>query len=143
METTGYNGCINMGDGATPEVFTPIASVSNITVPDESAPSIDTSHLKTLSNVRTFIGGMIDGGSITFTMHFLPKDASHDYLTGIRSNLGKNVNFQIEFPDVDNTVYGFNAVVTNVGGETLGLDELIQSNVTLKISGPTDHDVTP
>lgn len=140
--TTGKIGLgvvIKMGDGAGSEVFTAIANVADISGPNTTMETVDTTHLGSTGGYREFLAHLKDGGEITLTCHFDPNHATHDDASGLRSKFDNRTltNFQIDmsaaFSTGDNQI-DFAAYVTSLGN-SFAVDNVISMDVTLKVSG--------
>lgn len=94
----GYGAAFGIGDGASPEVFTDIAEVFNITPPSETIDIIDATHMKSPGRRREFIPGLIDTGEMSLEMNFIPGGTAE---TALDAEIGKLVttNYRITFPD--------------------------------------------
>lgn len=66
---------LQMSDGASPPVFTTIASIVSITGPSISADTIDVTNMDSPGGWKEFIAGLIEGGEIGVEA-FLVADAS-------------------------------------------------------------------
>ena len=128
-----------MGDGAQSEGFDAIAEVMDITGPEMSREAIDTtSHNRT--GWTSYIGGIKDGGTITFDINMRPAFAQHDGRTGLLKAFedGEARNYQIEFPDdtnaSDNTVWQVSAIVTGLS-PNLPVRGAVMASVTLQVTG--------
>ena len=122
---------IQRGDGASPEVFTAIPEVTEISGPTGSANEIDVTDLS--SSAKEFRMGLADEGEITLNMAFIPANAVHAALRTARAarTLG---NFQLVFTDSPATTWSFGAYVMTVPLSN-SVDEVTRGNVTLRISG--------
>lgn len=139
--TTGgvaaYGTLLLRGDAATPEVFTEIAEVTNISGPNWALDALDmTSHSS--SGDREFVGGLIDGGEITLELNFIPTDGTQDMTTGVLADLIARTqhNYQLQFSDslLDPTVYEFVAFPTAFEPGS-AVDGKLSGSVTFKVTG--------
>src|SRR5262245_23844560 len=62
---------------ASPEEFTTIANMGDITGPSTSLAEVETTSHSTAQPHRTFIPALIDDGTISFPCHFNPSDPTH------------------------------------------------------------------
>lgn len=126
---------LQMGDGAPTEAFATIAEVRDISGPGLSLNAIDvTAH--TPEGWHEFIGGLLDGGEVTFDINWVPSDATHDVTTGLVANmLARSVdNYQLVLPDAANTTWRFAALVTGFEPSE-PVDDALTASVTLRITG--------
>lgn len=97
---TGLGIIIGYGDGASPEVFTPVAEIKGVSGPSISKNMIEATHSQSLEGWAEFIGGILTAGEVTFEANFLPLDASQDEATGVLGIVQERVNrnWQILIP---------------------------------------------
>lgn len=122
---------IAIGDGASPEVFTTINDVTDISGPDGGASEIDTTDLS--STAKEFRLGLIDNGNVSMAMNFQPKDTQHALLR-TKSISGVQANYRITFTDSPATTWTFAAFVKGVPINN-SVDGVTTANVTLRITG--------
>ena len=117
--------------------FTAIAEINDITGPNMSRDTIDTTSLDTTGGYRTFIGGFRDVGEIQLEMNFT-LDGYDDLKLDFEDDDPRD--YQIVFPDTGATTFGFSALVTSLGMKLSTADK-ITASVTLKIlmGSVTDH----
>lgn len=129
LETQGL--VLKKGDGASPEVFTAVPEIVDISGPDGSAPEIDATDLSSTS--KEYKIGLKDNGSVTFNMHYIPANTTHAALRTAWSNRTLT-NFQMLFTDSPQTQWSFAAYVQNFS-MSASTDDTIKASVTLRISG--------
>lgn len=94
----GKGTIIFRGDGDSPEVFTRIAEVKDITGPQLSAEQAEATHQLSPSDYREWLPSFLDGGEVGFNCNFLPNDDGQKVLqTDFENRTARN--FRIEFPD--------------------------------------------
>lgn len=127
---------LKIGDGGVPENFSPIAEVVNIGGPSLSLDAIDVTNQSSTNGWKESIGGLLDGGEVTFDINYIPTDTTHDATSGLLSAMQNRTvkNFQLVFPDSGNTTWSFAALVTGFEPSADVSDKLAAS-VTLKITG--------
>ena len=134
-EATAAKGTlIKLGDGASPEVFTTIAEVTNIGGPEIEQDSLDVSHHGV--DYKQFVGGLKDGGEVALELNYLPADGTHNAATGLLKDLNDGVlrTFQLVFTDTSLTTWVFSALVTRFAPGA-PVDGKLGLSVTLKVSG--------
>lgn len=119
------------GDGADPEVFTPVAEIISISGPSGSASVIDTSHLG--STFVEKLMGLPDEGQITFECNFVGGDTAQEGLRTDRTSRTLR-NFKITLTDDPATTLSFSAYVLSLPLNIAVNDKITQS-VTLEVSG--------
>ena len=97
---TGLGIIIGVGDGASPEVFTPFAEIKGVSGPSISKNMIEATHSESPDGWVENIAGLLTAGEVTFEMNFLPLDASQDGATGALAIIQERVNrnYQILIP---------------------------------------------
>jgi hypothetical protein len=100
-----------MGDGAVPEVFAVIAELKSIPIPQAERPRIDVSTHDNAGFTREYVLNMSDLPALTFEINWLPKNATHDHLTGLNhlQITGQEANFKVRLNAAVGT--GTNSVV--------------------------------
>lgn len=132
----GYGTLFKYGDGASPEVFTTVAEVYEISGPSLSREIPDATHMESPDGYREFLGGLKDGGEVTIEANFLPAHASQNASTGVISffDAGERRNYQIVWPTSPTTSWQFAAVVQSVE-PAAPVDDKLNLSVTFKLSG--------
>ena len=128
----GYGSLLKMSDGASPDTFSTIAEVKDINDSDDSEQVEVTNH-SSPSSRREYIGGLIDGGEVTFTCNYIPTNATHSLAAGLRSLVGQSRTFRLEEAGATSGEE-FNAVIVSVS-RALPVDNVMEMQVTLKKSG--------
>ncbi len=101
-----YGSALQLGDGATPEVFTSIAEITELEIFNLSRDSIDVTSHDSADGYKEKIPGMRDAGSLSIKANWLPTNATHDATTGLLSTFNDdlNHNWKIVLPDTLATV---------------------------------------
>ena len=130
-----YGSLLQIGDGATPEVFTAVAEITDLTPPNMARDSIEVTGYSSTSGYREFIAGWRDGGEVSLTANWLPTNATHDDDTGLLEQWDDDDlhNYRIVLPDTLATI-AFSGFLTAFEPE-LPRDEQGKLNCTIKISG--------
>lgn len=133
---SSHDAELQAGDGGSPEAFTRICEILNFNGPNEQAANIDVTSL--CSTAREYIGGLKDGGEVSFDLNFVPGDPMQYQL---RSDLGNGTtrNYKIVIQGGSpSTIISFAAIVTgfNLSGS---VDQQVQAATTLKITGDVNY----
>ena len=136
MAISAFGTLLKIGDGGSPESFTTIAEVTNIGGPSLSLDPIDVTNHSSTGGWKEFIGGLLDGGEVSFEINYDPVGATHDASTGLIADMSARTvrNFQLVFPDTGNTTWSFSALVTAFQPSE-PIDNKLSASVTLKVSG--------
>ncbi len=131
-----YGSTLQLGDGATPEVFTSIAEIVELTPPQMSRDEIDVTSHSSSDGYREFIGGLRDGGEVPFKANWLPSNATHDGTTGVLAqfNSNSNKNWKIVLPNDTGIDIRFVGFVKEFNPD-LPIEEQGQLEGTIKVSG--------
>jgi predicted secreted protein len=110
-----------------------VGGLTGISLPAESRDSLDsTDH--DAAGTRTFLPGLVDGGTVELEGHLIPGDAGQDDL---RDNLngGEPETCTITIPSTPSTIVTFEGFVTAFGGDA-PFDGLGSFSASIKITGP-------
>jgi len=126
---------LGAGETTTTETFTTVAEVRDISGPGLSVGTADVS-AHDGAGWREFVATLKDAGEVTFTLNFVPGNATQSYSAGLIKNLVDKTlrNFQLVFPTASPTTWTFAAYVTNFE-PSAPVDGELSADVTLKISG--------
>jgi len=139
---TGFGALLQRGDGQSPENFITMMGVKSINGPNMTRDTHETSTQAQDSNFKTYIGGMADGGEVSFEANFLPRDDTQGQETGFLSEFDQTScdslrNWRIVLPECAGESEGyfeFNGVVT-AASPTFPMDDIMGMNGTIKVSG--------
>jgi predicted secreted protein len=129
---------LSRGDGAVPEVFTPIAELIDLTTPSMVRDQVEATHTDSPDGFREYIPGLKDGGEFSATVNFIPSDPTQGNNTGGALNDFINEttarNWRITFPGTPAVTWTFKATIT--GYEvTAPLDDRMTLQLTFKVAG--------
>lgn len=113
-------------------ITTAIAEVKGVRGPSLQAGVADVTSFDSANDVREFISTLKDGGTISFTINYIPNAGGTAHQLLVSDMLaGTNQDWRLDFP---NSVYiTFKGIVT--GFEiTAELEQAIQANVTIKLT---------
>lgn len=130
---------LQRGDGETPEVFTTIAEVNDISGPGFALDTIEVTNHDSPEGWEEHIGGILRSGEITYDINYDKESTAH---LGLISDMTGRIkrNFKITFPD--DTEIILTALVT---GFEFGapVEDKLSASVTLKGTGkPTGLEST-
>ena len=128
----GIGTLLKLGDGV--RGFTTITEVTDISGPSMSADSVEYTNHSSPNFTREFKPGLVDPGEVTFTVNWIPDDATHGLTAGLAYLLKnrQSRDFELIFPDT--TKWTFEAFVT--GYEVNApIDDKLSCDITLKVTG--------
>lgn len=130
-----YGSTLQIGDGGTPEVFSDVAEILELTPPSMSRDDIDVTSHQSADGYREFISGLRDGGEVTFKANWLPTNSTHDGATGVLESFNDNANhnWKIILPGSLITI-SFVGFLTAFEPD-LPIEEQAQLSCTIKVSG--------
>lgn len=125
---------LQRGDGATTEIFTTIGEVTNIKGPEEKAPQLDATSFD--STAMEYIAGLADSGEVTFDMNFVGSDAQQQGLrTDLRAGTLRNFKVIVNDHATSPTTVSFAAIVTAAPEIAGGVNQVLKSSCSMKVSG--------
>jgi hypothetical protein len=107
---------LQIGDGATTEVFTTIAEVNDISGPSIETETIETTSHDNVDGYKTYIAGLSDGGEVTFSINYDLTLPTHGAVTGniTLAALNRTIrNFRIVLLEQGGQSWSFRGLVTN------------------------------
>ncbi|CDX26645.1 conserved hypothetical protein [Mesorhizobium plurifarium] len=137
----GLGTKFKVGDGESPEAFTPVVNVTAINLSGRSVEEVDFTHLASTGGFREFRPGFKDPGEIKITCHYNPSDATLNGTTGLEAKLnsGATFNWQIDMSGAgfNYMLYGFGYV--SGGDFTFTGEDPINFEVTIRVSGQIEE----
>lgn len=134
----GLGAQLLKGDGNSPENFLPIMGIKSISFSGFKRDAIDVSDLST-GNWKKMVGGMVDGGTVSFDGNFLPRSASQaGFLEEFdKSSCDSNSNWRINLPECEGESEGYFefAGPATGGGFTIPMDAVMTMSGEITISG--------
>jgi len=134
MDTAiGYGTEFQIGDGASPEVFTKLAEVLSISGPAFAKDAVEVTNMDSPSNFREYTPGMKDPGSISMSVNLTSAN-----LTTLNTELGKTTatNYKVVFPTAIGKTWSFSAFLINFSHDA-PVDDRMSLEVEYKIVGAT------
>lgn len=130
----GINGKgaeLQRGDGADPEVFTPIANITSIEGPGIEREEIDVTAHDSDGNYMEFVPGLVDPGEVEIEVNYDP--SVHDALV---ADFDENEprNWQLVFPDAAATTWSISAFLSAFSPEA-PVDDKLAASMTFKVTG--------
>jgi len=133
---SSFGVLLKRGNGGSPETFASVAEVKDIKPFALKASTKETTSHSSAGGWKTFKSVLIEGGSCTFKLNFLPEDTSHSFAAGLAADLinRQERNYQVVLPDTGATVYSFAANVTEFSPDG-PVEGILETDVTLEITG--------
>ena len=141
---TGFGALLQRSLGGSPEPdFLTILGIKSIDGPSISRDTHDTTVMTSPGGWREFIGGLKDGGEVSFEANFLPTDPTQNQTAGgfmaefDKGSCDSKGNWRILLPKCDgepDSSWEFEGVVTGQEVE-IPLEDVMGFNGTIKVSG--------
>lgn len=124
---------LKVGDGASPELYTTISDLSDISGPDGSAGEIEVTDLS--STVKEYKRGLTDNGSVAGTLMFIPANTQHAQLRAdFVSATEVARSYRITFTDSPQTTWTFSGYVASLPISN-SLDGVTTASLSIRIKG--------
>jgi hypothetical protein len=133
-----------LGQGTTLAYFNSsyvtIGEVLDFSGISPSRDSIETTVLDAASNHRTFVGGLIDSGEISFEVLYNPADTDIAYIFGkfgpsaTASSTEADQTLKLTFTDTAPTIYYMNGFFTKIDVK-IAKDDIVKATIGFKVSG--------
>ncbi len=110
---TTFGALLAVGDGASPEVFTNVAEVSNVKLPSQDRGNVEFTHHESPVEHRELKPGLRTAGTCDFTINYIPDNATHMNAAGGLLFFAEELalaaihNWQVTLPDSPNTLWVF------------------------------------
>lgn len=140
---TGFGALLQKGDGASPENFITILGIKGLGGPSISRDTHDTTVMTSPGGWREFIGGLKDGGEVTFQANWLPRDETQGQAEGglmaefDKDSCESRSNWRIVVPACpgEPEVYLEFAGILSGQNIDIPMDDLMGFEGTIKVSG--------
>jgi len=132
---SSFGTLLQMDDGGGVN-FTTIAQVGDISGPEVSVDTEETTNQSSPGGYEEVIPTIKRSGEVTFPVWWDPNDATHDATTGIYYVLNNRLkrSFREIFPTNPVKRWNFTGYITNLGN-TAEVAGLLTANVTIKVTG--------
>ena len=125
---------LKLGDGGSPEAFTTIAELKQISA-NRNQEFVDVTNHDSTNNFREELA-TFKGAQVTFSGNFLPENATQDETTGIQEAFDSQTldNYQLIFSNAGNHQFAFAAYIGDLNVDA-NFDEAASVSGTLRVSG--------
>ncbi|GHF73915.1 phage tail tube protein [Streptomyces thermodiastaticus] len=125
-----YGIALERGDGQSTETFAAIANVTSVKGPEIERETYDVTAHDSPDGWREFIGGLKDGGDVTLTVNYDPRE--HDTLIADYADADPR-NYKLVFPQGLGT-WQLKLILTKFSQEA-PVDDKLSAEITFKVSG--------
>ena len=124
----GSGATLQLGSGASPQVYTTIAEVLRVGPIGSSNPEVDVTNLD--STAKEYIAGLADGNTVEFEMNWVAGNTQQQSLRTSQAS-GSTVNMKMVWPVSPETTAVFDLVLLDF---SMG-DTTPEAQVTATVSG--------
>ncbi len=122
--------------------YVTIAEATNFKGLDEKADQLEATNFD--SDGKEYIAGLTDGGEVSADLNFVASDSGQQGLrTDLRAGTLRNFKVIVNDHASDPTTVTFSAIVTTAPGLSGGVNAVIKTSVTLRVSGVPVWDYAP
>lgn len=112
--------------------YTTVAQNVSLDGPDSEVGTRDTTHL--LSTAKTFAPTIPDGGTVSGTLLYDPRDTTHDALFGLIWAPAVSL-WKLTFADTGQTTFAFNGILTKLTPTGIEVEANLEASFEIKVSG--------
>lgn len=128
----GKNARLQLGSGASPQVYTTIAEVLRCGPIGSSNPEVDVTNLD--STAREYIAGLADGLTVEFEVNFVVGNTQQQTLRSSQE-AGSTVNLQMVWPTSPEASAKFDFVLLDFQMGETNPDAAVTARISGRISG--------
>ncbi len=136
MGISSFGALLKKGDGASPENFTTIAEVQDISGPSLEADTEETTSHDSPGGWEESVVTILRGGEVGFDINWLPAHATQNASTGLIADMTARTkrNWKLVLPDTAVTTWSFAGFVTGFEPD-IPVAGKLGAAVTIKITG--------
>lgn len=133
---SAFGTLLKRGNTATPEVFTTVGEVRNITGPNIKLDTEDVTNHDSTGGWEERIPTLLHGGDVKFDINYQPGLATHNATTGVIADMINRVrrNWQLVFPTAAPITWAFSGFVESFNPKEPVKGELAAS-IGIQITG--------
>ena len=129
----GKLSTLQLGSGASPQVYTTIAEVLSVSEIGSTNPEINVTNLD--STAQEYIPGLADGTTVEFEMNWVAGNASQQALRTAVAN-GSTINLRMVWTQVSpNTIAQFDIAALNFSMGETSAEQQVTARFSGRISG--------
>ncbi|AHE55535.1 phage tail tube protein [Sphingomonas sanxanigenens] len=142
-ETTGWGSEFHLANASG--TLIELDGVFDMGIPEETVSEVEKTHYKSPQKRREYIGGLIDTGTFSIQMNYVPGSATD---AACREARGKVREFMTRLPDEDGEpAWEISGTVLVLGYQrAIPLDDRLTATLNVRVTGAVDEDaavVTP
>jgi len=128
----GKNATLQLGSGASPQVYTTIAEVLRCGPIGSTNPEVDVTNLD--STAKEYIAGLADGNNVEFDVNYIAGNTQQDSLRTSQA-AGSTVNLRMVWQTSPNTNAQFDLVLLGFQMGETSAETQVSATVSGRISG--------
>lgn len=128
----GSGATLQLGSGASPQVYTTIAEVLRCGPIGSTNPEVDVTNLD--STAKEYIAGLADGNNVEFSMNWIAGNSQQQSLRSSQA-AGSTVNLKMTWPNSSATIAVFDLVMLQFELSETTPEAQISASVSGRISG--------
>ena len=128
----GKNATLQLGSGASPQVYTTIAEVMRCGPIGSTNPEVDVTNLD--STAKEYIAGLADGNNVEFDVNFISGNTQQESLRTSQA-AGSTVNLRMVWMTSPNTNAQFDLVLLGFQMGETSAETQVSATVSGRISG--------
>jgi len=140
---TGFGAFLEKGQGTSPETYEEVLGVKSMAGPSISRDTHDVTTMTSPGGWREFVGGLKDGGEVSFEANWLPRDATQSQETGgfmaefDKESCESRGNWRIKVPGCpgEDVVYLTFAGIVTGQNINIAMEDVMTFSGTIKVSG--------
>ena len=135
---TGLGVVLQLGDGASPEVFANVANVVSMEAGGATLELVDATHLGSPNYYREWLPHMKNAQAWTGTLQWNPSEATHDGTTGLRKKMEDRLLTTVR---LDPSGMGFtkgleaDVYITELGNISFSVDGVATQSFSMQPTG--------
>ena len=128
----GSGATLQLGSGASPQVYTTIAEVLRCGPIGSTNPEVDVTNLD--STAKEYIAGLADGNSLEFDVNWISGNTQQ---TSLRTSqaAGSTVNIKMVWPTSPNTTAVFDLVLLSFEISETSAESQVMASISGRITG--------
>lgn len=124
---------LQIGDGASSEVFATIPEVSRISPPNVTFEMLEATSHDSSGGFREWVPGLLDGESATAEFNWVPSNSVHQIVRD--ANLEKTKkNMKIVFTGTSDNTFAYSAYVMGFGPQA-DVGQLLKASANFRMTG--------
>lgn len=123
-------------------VLTSVGEVIEISLPNPQTEDVEATHFASPNRQREWVAGLIDNGEISFSINWVPGNATDDIITEAQaSGDARGVEIIIPSGTATSETFTFDALIKGFE-KNIPIDDRMTATVTMRVSGAVTQAAT-